>query len=275
MSDTAIARAPLDIGGVLSGTFSVLFSRIWYFAGVTFIAVFVIAIVFAAATALFVGVNANLADGLSGAMVIVSLLLGAVLGLLGLGLMLLLTRSAVSVRLGQGVEFNKALTAAVVGAPIFLVLGVVIYIAVVIGFALLIVPGLYITAMVSALMPAIAYERAGFRAVARSFSLTSGYRWSIVGLTLIWAAINVAISIVFQIIFGVLSFAIMAPLSLDSGAGAAGAAPVILTFVLMLLSLLAYCVILPLGAIFPGVLYARLVEIKEGGGAENLKTVFE
>jgi hypothetical protein len=275
MSDVqAPAQRPnLEIGSIMSGTFSLLFARFWYFAGVTFLSMLAIVIIVGAGfggSAALIGVGP--ATDISGASVALMVLTGLVALVLGLGLYLTLTHSAVTMRLGQGVQFGRAFGAALAGLPAFLLLGIVIYVMVLIGFLLFVVPGLYIAAIFTVIMPIIAYERAGFGSLGRSFALTKGYRWAIVGLNLIWLGISIAVSVGLQLVTTVILF--------GTTAGGLGDPPVGAAFFIGLavsniLSVLVYCIVVPLGTIFPAVLYARLIEIKEGGGAEALQSVFE
>lgn len=285
---SAPAAAPkpnLDIGRILSGSFSVLFSRFWYFAGVTFLAMLVIFLVLGGGMLALGGTFALVSgqldqDAMAGPGIAVVLIFVFLYALGFAALFLVLARSAVTVRLGQGVQFGAAVSSALAGMIPFVLTGLLVYVLFVLGFILFIVPGLYVGALVTALMPAIAYERAGFRGLARSFSLTRGYRWTIVGVNLIWFVLMLVISFVVQMILGVIMLAVMAPALMgaaETGAvdPALGAGFGVAAIVINLISLLLYCVFLPLTAIFPSVIYARLIEIKEGGAADALRAVFE
>ncbi|MEE4119268.1 MAG: hypothetical protein V2I65_09660 [Paracoccaceae bacterium] len=144
-----------------------------------------------------------------------------------------------------------ALGTAVPVAAISIVIGV----AVAIGLVLLIVPGLWIFAVLSVAIPVAAIEGAGLGALGRSASLTRGYRWPIVGFGLVFAAVVLALTIV-------LGLFVLAPLGVMLTGGDPG---LVGGLVLTLVTALVGAAYAGLGALPAPVLYLRLLELKEGG----------
>jgi len=73
--------------------------------------------------------------------------------------------------------------------PVFAV-SILSTIAVFVGLILLIVPGIIAMIMLSVAIPALVAERTGiFESLSRSADLTKGYRWSILGIFLVWLVI--------------------------------------------------------------------------------------
>lgn len=78
------------------------------------------------------------------------------------------------------------------------------------GAMLLVVPGLWLIAAMSPLLPLIVIERRGFSALGGAFALSKGARWPILGTFIVLMVIMIVISVVAEILLGLL-FAI-APL---------------------------------------------------------------
>ncbi|MEQ8398789.1 hypothetical protein [Thalassobaculum sp.] len=105
-------------------------------------------------------------------------LLHALVYILATGFLTAATYEAVC---GRSIRTTELL-AGVVGRFVpLLVCSVVFGVALAIGLSLIVLPGLWIAAVWSVLVPAIVIEDAGFRAFARSAQLTRGYRWPIAG----------------------------------------------------------------------------------------------
>lgn len=140
--------------------------------------------------------------------------------------------------------------------PALVVLGLLASVAIGIGFFMVGIVGLWASAVFSVFMPAILWDDAGWGGLGRSRRLTKEYRWPIVGLLLLTAFVVLA--------------AIFAPLVLlavpfgDWGGIVGG----LLVFVMELASI-------PVVGALPVVIHSRLREVKEGGGAAALRTVFE
>ncbi len=134
---------------------------------------------------------------------------------------------------------------------------IIVMIAVYAGMIFLIVPGIYVAAMFSLVLPVLVFENAGIGALGRSIELSREYRWPLVGLFLLYLVIMIVASLVFgalQAFFALLGFfglALSAVVSIIAGACIYGFAGVLYTLT-----------------------YVRLREIKEGGGS-SLAQVFD
>lgn len=126
------------------------------------------------------------------------------------------------------------------------------------GSTIFVLPGLWLLAAFSMLIPVSVMEGTGFRGLGRSLGLTKGYRWPILGVLVL-----LGLSI---LLFYVGAFVLVA--LADAMFGDVG------SFIAMLLSMTLYGVFYALIGIAMGLIYARLREIKEGGGAEDLAEVF-
>jgi len=123
-----------------------------------------------------------------------------------------------------------------------------------VGFALLVIPGIWLLGVFSVIVPAIMVEGAGFGALKRSAQLTKEYRWPIIGFM-----------IVIYLIFYAASFAI-------GILGALVAADMPMVF--LVLQGVAGGITAAIASIAVAVAYARLREIKDGVGFADLADVF-
>lgn len=137
-----------------------------------------------------------------------------------------------------------------------LVLSFVVAVVVAIGFALFVVPGLWLYAVFAVFIPAIVLEGAGFGALGRSAELTREYRWSIVGLGFVLVAILIAVMLVVGIVVGI-------PLTLVGPEPGARPGPVFVGLT-VLVNAFGAAIGNGFGAIVATLIYARLREIKEG-----------
>jgi hypothetical protein len=140
------------------------------------------------------------------------------------------------------------------------ILGILIYLGLVVGLLLIIIPGIILGVMWSVATPALVVENVGpVAALGRSRALTKGYRWAIFGLVVVAVLISFALSMA---IFG-FNFAAM------SAASASPTSPQIIGNVLVtcLTSIIYSC-----GC---AAIYSELRMIKEGVGNTDLAAVFE
>lgn len=167
-----------------------------------------------------------------------------------------LVEVAQDARAGRRRSVADYLRAAPFGIVPIVVLTIVVTIAATIGFALLVLPGLWLYGVFAVFIPAIVIEQAGFRALGRSAELTKGYRWPIVGLFLVILAIAIVAAIV-------LGFLLAVPIGL---LGAADGGPNVVT-TLLAIAVDAFVNSLAYGfaAIVSVLLYDRLRILKEGG----------
>ncbi|MEM9047212.1 MAG: hypothetical protein AAGC92_00710 [Pseudomonadota bacterium] len=142
-----------------------------------------------------------------------------------------------------------------------LILTMLATLAFALGLIALIVPGLWLSAALSLIAPAVVIERAGFSALSRSFRLTKGYRWPIVAVVTVLGIVGIVLLQVVHFVFDLLG-------------GFGGPDPWRLGISVIVLALL--------GAITNGLfgvgialIYARLREIKEGTQVRDLILVFD
>ncbi len=155
-----------------------------------------------------------------------------------------------------GLYFQSALAVVV---PL-LVMGLVSSIGIALGLMLLIVPGLILAVMWSVMTPAIVIDKAGFGGLKRSQVLTKGYRWPILGFLVVVYVIIFVVNALLGSIFG---FGIGALAETPSGIS------------LYLFQAATNAVMAAWGAVAVVVLYARLKELKEGLGMDDLAAIFD
>jgi hypothetical protein len=168
----------------------------------------------------------------------------------------LLVQLAYDAKLGRPIQIGRYFGPALSTILPLTILSIVATIIVGIGFALFIVPGLWVYAVFSVMAPAIVIDRAGFGGLGRSASLTKGYRWPIVGALILGLICAIIINLVAGFVIGLI-VAIggnILGLILFAALGAIGAG---------LLSILA------------ALIYARLREIKEGVSIDQIASVFD
>lgn len=262
MTDTfnPAQKAPLGVGPIVSGSFSILFGN--------FMKVFLLGF-----TGAFIGFTVNstlfgfeLAAGIGDPVVDPnSLVVGAIVSIIinfavyGL-VTALIIQLAYDVKLGRsntyGAYFKTALPAIF---PIIL-LTLVISILSVIGALALIIGALWVYAVFYVVAPVAVIERDGFASLGRSAALTKEYRWPIVGLIVIVILLSVVIQLVTGFIIGAFGF-------LTAGVGGQFMAGVGISMI----SGLAYA----FGGIVIALVYARLREIKEGVDVDQIAAVFD
>ncbi|MEM1005886.1 MAG: hypothetical protein AAGK26_10905 [Pseudomonadota bacterium] len=171
---------------------------------------------------------------------------------------------AYDAKLGRSVQIAAYFLAAVRNLPAIVVLSVVASILYMFGMLLLIIPGVWLFAVFSVLVPAIVIDGAGFRALQRSAQLTKDYRWPIVGtLILVFFCIFLV-----MIVFGFILAALLGLFS-DTGTSTSSIG----------LWMIPETVISAIGYGWSGfaiaMIFARLKEIKEGVSVSDLVDVFK
>jgi hypothetical protein len=115
------------------------------------------------------------------------------------------------------------------------------------------------------MVPVAVIERQGFGSLRRSFELTRGFRWPIVGVMILFFIIGIVISLpAVGIAQALLSDEIFSLFSSSAGRAA-----------ITVLELVTNGVVYAFGGIATGLVYARLREIKEGVGVEDIAAVFD
>jgi hypothetical protein len=170
-------------------------------------------------------------------------LVGLVEVLLGAVVSGVLSLAAIDAVIGKRHGVNEYLAQTLRHLVPILLLGLLVSLATVIGFALFILPGLYVIARYLVYVPAIVFEDAGFAGINRAQDLTRFYRWPLVGAVLLVGLLMLGVTLV----LGPLAYA-------AAGIG------VLILLADAILAALYYALI----AIFTALVYARLREIKEG-----------
>ncbi|TAJ67933.1 MAG: hypothetical protein EPO51_27685 [Phenylobacterium sp.] len=265
MTDTTAAAEPgkLDIGRVISGTFTVI--------GRNFVAFAVLALVLAGlpnaliafiqATSLQAGETFSFSPGYISSMAytgLAALITGAVLqGALVYGTVQDMSgaRAGIAECLANGLRAFLPL----IGLSILLGL------AIVFGFVLLIVPGIMMACAWCVAVPALVADRSGvFGAFTRSAELTRGNRWRIFALFVVVWVIAIVIGMVLSAVAMALSFA------------GAGLDPVALARspVQIAANLVSNTVTSLIGSTGVAVLYVELRRLREGLGPQWLSEIF-
>ena len=256
MSTTADidSKMPLGVGSIIGESFSILFKH--------FIPVLVMAIIPNALALLIggalvgVGVTMGTAEpDFSSSIGVTSWVVVFVLQIVCYGLTTaLLVQLAYDAKLGRSVQLGRYVSPAISAAVPIAVLS--LFAGVLIGLAslALIIPGIWLYAVFSMTAPAVVIERAGFRGLGRSKSLTKDYRWPIVGALLLTG-----------ICIGVFNFIATFAAGVLSGS--------------VIVSVVAYLIPTSIGAglasICVALIYARLREIKEGMSVDQIASVFD
>jgi len=126
--------------------------------------------------------------------------------------------------------------------------------------------GLSVYVKLSPILPIIVHERTGLGAFRRSFELTQGYFWPILGLLIMNLVIILLLGIAVATLSASASMAI-----LSGGPGSLFAFRALTLASQALIGILTYLI----PVILSTLLYLRLRAIKEGIGTEDISTVFE
>jgi hypothetical protein len=242
----------LGVGEILGDAFSIMFGNFFKVLLLSLVPMIVF-IGFAAVIFIPMVLNGTEPDG--------ALFIAAIVAIVLVFLIATYFTSALTVRLAYDAKTGQPLRLGSYFASTFAVLGPLLVctlitgIAILIGFALFIVPGLYLMAMWVCVTPAIVLEGAGLGSISRSADLTRGYRWACVGALLLMFLCLFGFGIAMNIIE-----AILTAIAGDIVAG--------------LVSLLLNGVTVAFSGIFGALVYARLREIKEGTSVEQLAEVF-
>lgn len=291
MSMTEAPRQPLGIGSLIGRSFSLFFSRFILFFVIAFLPIFVSSLVTNWVTFGTMNDLANAADPMAafGTGYWLTLLLSVIVGFVVQGVLVL---SSYDVATGRSVQVGAHLSRTlryllplvilsivfmfIIGLPAGLVAALAgwaaasgaTFVAIVLGLA--IIPlALYLLARYMIMTPALLVEPAGWSALGRASTLTKGHRWTIVGGILIMGVIFIVLALLVGLVFGAGAMTVLDPASADPLAMAPG---YILTITLVNAAVTA--VVNGLLGVFTALVYARLREIKEGLGMEDLSKVF-
>ncbi|WP_417677509.1 hypothetical protein [Roseibium sp.] len=260
MTDTTLGqpKPPLGVGEIISDSFSILFGKFIPVIIVAFVPSLIglllsgmlvgFGAVLGTETPQYTGPGMAVANVLSGIIDIVVYSISAAL----------LVQLAYDAKLGRPVQlgryFGPALSALFPLVVLSLVAGILAGLATIV----FIIPGLWVYAVFSVMVPAIVIDRVGFGGLGRSASLTKEYRWPIVGamiLIVICAVlITLAAAFIIGLIVNIVPFGMVLGIPLFAALSAIGAGIL---------------------GIFVALLYARLREIKEGVTVDQIASVFD
>ena len=163
---------------------------------------------------------------------------------------------------GAPLNIGENLSVILKRSLILILVSVLVYLGMGVGFMLFIIPGLILMAAWSVAIPSILFENRGFDAIGYSFDLTQGYRWPIIGGFLLLG-----------IVLGVVSFIVQFVLGFGIAATDPAAAMLEQPIWLVVLNTVFTAVYVVILTLFTVLLYTRLKDIKEGGSG-NVEEVF-
>ncbi len=254
MTDTGTASAKIQIGQVMRQTFGVLGRNFPTFLILSLLLVGIPALIQALGQP---RVNLGTVPAVAPANQLLNGV-GSILFLIGYYILVgALTSGAVADLNGRKVGLSEALRVGLrrfwplVGLVIVMSLGMVL------GFLVLIVPGLWLLTAWSVVVPVKVVENVPFgQTFSRSLALTKGNRWRIFGLMLLYGLVILVVEGLFVVVAGGLRAL------LSSG---------VLVFVLPLANVLS-CMVTATGT---AALYFELRRVREGVGPEALASVFD
>lgn len=278
MSDATYAGAepvlpPLGVGGLISRSFSILFKRFLLLVGLALVVQLLFALINFLAPGLFAPQTVDPVTGAFDTDALPALGAAALLGMIVYAIVqAVLTLAAYDAATEQPTRVGSYFGAVFRNIVPLLIVSVLSAIAIYIGLALLIVPGLWLAAVLSVVVPVIVIEGAGFGAFGRSARLTKEYRWPIVGLLILVFLIFFGVTV----LLGLLSLAVLgiegtAAAALASQTGEWTTSAIVYLLVNAVFGSITYAFL----AVSVAALFARLKEIKEGVGVEDLSNVFD
>ncbi len=180
MTDTAATR--FEIGRVIGNTFEVL--------GRNFVPFILVALALSGIPAFVLQMLSFSSGGLSATHSLLSLVFMLIRAVLAFVLQGALVAGAISSLNGNRIDLGAMLSRGASAALPLFGLAILEGLGLVLGFVLLIVPGLILATVWSVAVPALVVEQTGvFGAFTRSGDLTRGRRWSVFGLLVIYAVL--------------------------------------------------------------------------------------
>jgi hypothetical protein len=256
MGDTS---GKLDLGRVIQETFSVL--------GRNFITFAVLAVVLTGVPTVLLGFLQGEPAAVTttqafGSQFFTSVVGGIVAALTGLILQGTIIYGTVSDLNGKPASVADSLRVGLYAFLPMLLLGIMIGLACMVGFMLLIVPGVMLAIAWCVAIPAYVVERPNIMdTFGRSAELTRGNRWTIFGLMVLYVIVVLIIELVLMGIFGGMVRAILT-----------GGSTLALRVVVLPLINVANALI---GATGVAVLYVELRRVRDGVGPAGLAAIFD
>ena len=177
--------ARFSVGGAISSSFGIYFSNFVFFtvlAAIFLLPEFFVAIIFPVVDLSYGG-----AEFLVG-----GVLTSIAVSIVSIGFMTSISLYAVVSNLrGQPTKVGDVISNGLGRVGFAIVAIIVTTIGVILGYLLLVIPGLIAMCMFFVAVPAATLEKVGpFEAISRSRFLTEGYRWSIFGIVIIFGIFN-------------------------------------------------------------------------------------
>jgi len=258
-ASTAATGGALDIGRVIQQLFQVL--------GRNFVPFVVLALVLAGIpSAIFYWLQMRMVGGGVtapdfGARLTWGLVGGVVLALASLILQATIIHGTVSDLNGRRVSIADSLRAGLYAFLPILLIGIMMGLAIGLGFILLVVPGVMLAIAWCVAVPVYVVERRGILDVfGRSAELTRGNRWRIFGLAVIYLVAVIIIQMVLGMVGGVAN--------VTAGGGGSAVTSLFILPVIQVANAL-------IGATGIAALYVDLRQIKDGVGPEGLAAIFD
>jgi hypothetical protein len=169
---------------------------------------------------------------------------------------------------GRTASLTECLSTGISFLPQLALMTVLVLVAFAAGLLLLVVPGIILMFMWFVAAPVCVVERTGaFRALSRSRALTRGYRWHLLGLSVLFFLL----AFVLGIIAGTITGTTMFPSSTEAAIAAAANR----SFAQLAASTIATMINAAIGATLVASVYFELRQIKGGIGADALASVFD
>lgn len=270
MSVSDTPRTPLGVGSIVGQSVSVFFRRIILFVLLAFVPI--LAMVLLLVSMVGLDIEAAVVDRMTippGEQSAGILWLVGAFVVIGNAVFVLVL--AVMVQAAYDTKLHRSIrTTAYLGGALRQIVPLLLCSLLVITLAyaaaiLLLVPGLWVLAVFSVVIPVVVIEGRGLASLGRSAALTKGYRWPILGAFILLFICASLLSLVLALVAGVLG---VAALSLGGGDGWWG------TLFGTLWQSLSTAATFGIPCIGVSLIYARLREIKEGTTVEDLAEVF-
>ena len=258
--NTNSEHEPFGVGKILSESFSLLLGNIVAVALAAFIPLLIMITLSGMMLGFDITFGAATPDALDPSFVPM-MILNTLVSVVIYGIVTaIIVQLAYDAKLGRSTNFGKYASAAIATLLPNVVLTLVITILASFAMLALILPGIWVYGVFAVTVPALVIERVGFGAMRRSAELTKEYRWPVIGAMIVIFIAAMVLNLIPTTIVGFLL------------TGSLGTATIIvLTILTAFLSTFTYGLI----GMAVALIYARLREIKEGVGVDNLAAVFE
>ncbi len=257
---TAVSpHQPLGVGSIVSESFSILFRNLIPVAITSVVPILLGLIV----SGLIIGFPAALGTSdpeFFGENAWILFILSVIFQLVFYAIVVAsLVQLAYDAKLGRPFRYGNYAKAAIATIVPNVVIMVLVTILVGLAAIAFVIPGLWVYAVYSIVIPALVIERVGFGAMGRSQALTKGYRWPVFGTIFLIGICAAILNTAAVFVAGLLS-------------GTLGGSVILVAAVIQAIF---FSVAYGLSSIAVALIYARLRDIKEGVSVDTLVTVFE